>query len=180
MQGKFIKGGIVLKKILANKNAHGGDRPRADVKYIVIHNTGVNNDTAISCGNYFKKWNTRKAGAHFFIDRQGEIVKSVNLKTIAWSVGGNKYTDCNRTGGGTLHGIVKNSNSVSIELCDIMKSYPSKKQIQAVKECIAYIRKYCKNAKTVVRHFDVTGKYCPQQFMDNKEWERFKADIGEL
>ncbi len=152
-------------------------RDKRDVKYIVIHYTGVKGDTARNEGIYFASGNTRQAGAHFFIDRKGEIVKSVNLNRTAWSVGGDKYPSCAKTGGGKYYKIVTNYDSVSIELCDIVDKYPSEKQIQAVKKCIKYIRKYCKNAKTIVRHFDVNGKACPASMTDSKTWNKFLGDI---
>jgi N-acetylmuramoyl-L-alanine amidase CwlA len=150
------------------------------VKYIVIHYTACNGDTAEAEGKYFQRANTRLAGAHFFVDQQGATVKSVPLNRIAWSVGGKKYTDCIKTGGGSLYKIVTNANSVSIELCDNLNKDPSVVQTKAIKNLIKYIRKYCPNAKTVVRHFDVTGKYCPKRMMEIKKWNKFRRAIGEI
>lgn len=154
-------------------------RKKSDVWYIVIHYTGCDKDTAENEGKYFAYSNNRKAGAHFFIGQNGTIVKSIDLNRIAWAVGGGKYSDCAKTGGGSKYGIVTNANSVSIELCDNLNRYPSLKQIEAVKKTIKYIRKKCPNAKTVVRHFDVTGKHCPANMMDNKMWKAFKKSLGE-
>ena len=154
-------------------------RDKADIKYIVIHYTGNRNDTAENNAKYFAFTNTRSAGAHFFVDRTGNVVKSIPMERTAWAVGGAKYTDCGKTGGGKFYGKCTNYNSVSIELCDIVDQYPSAAQIVAVRETIAYIRKYCPHAKTVVRHFDVTGKHCPASMMDDKTWGRFLKDIGE-
>lgn len=154
-------------------------RDKNDIIWIVVHYTGNRNDRAISNAKYYQTMNDREAGAHFFIDRSGDVVKSIAMERTAWAVGGNKYTDCNKTGGGKLYGKCTNYNSVSIELCDVVDQYPSAAQIIAVKEIIKYIRKYCPNAKTVVRHFDVTGKHCPASMMDDKTWGRFLKDIGE-
>jgi N-acetylmuramoyl-L-alanine amidase CwlA len=154
-------------------------RDKRAVKYIVIHYTAGNNDTAVGEGNYFKNVNTRNAGAHFFVDEKGDIVKSIALDRIAWAVGGGKWGDCKKTGGAKLHNIATNYNSVSIELCDNLNKDPSSAQIKAVKKCIKYIRKYCPNATKVIRHFDVTGKHCPARMMDGKVWEKFLHDIGE-
>lgn len=168
-----------IQKIPANKNAYGRTRNYTDVKYIVIHYTAGNGDTAQNCGLFFKNGNKRAAGAHFFIGQDGEVVKSVNINRVAWSVGGNLYNDVKKTGGGKYYKIVTNTNSVSIELCDNLEKDPSKKQIEAVKELIKYIREKCPNAKTVVRHFDVTGKYCPARMMEDKKWKAFLKKIGE-
>lgn len=155
-------------------------RNKATVKYIVIHYTGVKRDTARNEGAYFARNHSRYAGAHFFVDRNGSIVKSVPMNYTAWSVGGKKYTNCQQTGGGKKYGICTNSNSVSIELCDIVDREPSMKQIKATKWLIGYIRSHgCKNATNIIRHFDVTGKHCPATMMKNTAWRSFKMKIGE-
>lgn len=152
-------------------------RSRDNVLFIVIHYTGVNSDSAEAEARYFTNGNTREAGAHFFIGQDGKIIKSVPLDHAAWSVGGKKYSDCSSTGGGKYYGICTNSNSVSIELCDNRQRDPSEKQTKAVIKCIKYIRKYCKNAQYVIRHFDVNGKHCPARMMDSKKWSTFKTRI---
>lgn len=166
-------------KIPCNPANYGAKRSHDSVKYIVIHYTAGTKDTAENEGNYFKN-NKVKASAHFFIDREGKIVKSVSLDRIAWSVGGKKYSDCSKTGGGKLYGICTNSNSVSIELCAIADKDPSDAQIKATKRCIAYVMKYCPNvvgAWQIVRHFDVNGKHCPARMIDSKKWNEFKAKV---
>ena len=161
-----------MKVIKADRSNYGKKRSHDAVRYIIIHYTAGNGDTAKNEGRYFQGKN-RKASAHFFIGQDGTIIKSVGLDHIAWSVGGKKYSDCAKTGGGRLYGIVKNSNSVSIELCDNLTKDPSEAQIKAVRHTIAYIRKYCKNANTIIRHFDVNGKHCPARMMNNKKWKAF-------
>lgn len=173
---------MIYKKIYAKNISYSGvKRDKKNVDFIVIHYTGNKNDTAVANGNYFKNGNTRSAGAHFFIDRNGIIVKSIPMERTAWSVGGSKYGDCYETGGGKYYGICKNENSVSIELCDIVDKYPSAKQIKALKKCIKYIKKYCPNAKKIIRHFDVTGKRCPESMCVgslNAKWAKLLKDIG--
>lgn len=166
---------IPAKQISFSKSKRGYEI----VRFIAIHYTGVVGDTAENEGKFFANGNTRAAGAHFFIDQAGQVVKSVDLNRAAWSVGGVKYPNCNKTGGGKYYGIVTNANSVSIELCDNVNKSPSKKQIKAVKNTIKYIRKHCPNAKTVVRHFDVTGKPCPGMMTNDATWKNFKKEIGE-
>lgn len=165
--------------IPCNPANYGKKRSHDDVYYIVTHYTAGTKDTAVNEGNYFKN-NRVKASAHFFIDRDGTIVKSVPLNRVAWSVGGKKYSDCAKTGGGKFYGKCTNANSVSIELCAIADKDPSKKQIEATKKCIAYIMKHCKHvvgAWQIIRHFDVTGKKCPARMVDNHKWNEFKAKV---
>lgn len=165
-----------IKKIKAKSVSYGGKRSLSSVKYIVIHNTGNSGDTAVGNGNYFRHTNTRSAGAHYFVDRSGVVVESIPMNLVAWSVGG-FFTKKN--GAGTYYKKCTNSNSVSIELCDIVKSYPSNKQVDAVRDLVAYIQKKCPNAKVIIRHWDVNGKPCPaiMSGKDNKLWKRFKKAI---
>lgn len=162
-----------------DKRGKAVTRNKLNIRYIVIHYTGVNGDTARNEGAFFKRNNIRYAGAHFFVDRNGNIVKSVSMNYTAWSVGGKKYNNCSKTGGGKKYGVCTNANSVSIELCDIVNHEPSEEQINATKWLIGWIRKNgCKNATNIIRHFDVTGKPCPARYVDDDKWADFKKKIS--
>lgn len=152
-------------------------RAYSSISYIVIHNTGNKGDKAESNGRYFATANTRQAGAHFFVDGKGTICKSIDINRSAWAVGGAKYPNCSKTGGGKYYGKCSNYNSVSIELCDIVDKYPTKKQIEATKKLIKKIKKTCPNIKHIIRHFDVNGKPCPAYFVDNKKWEKLVKEV---
>lgn len=167
-----------MKKIPAKSISYAYEkRNKNTISYIVIHNTGNNNDTAENNGKYFANTNTRKAGAHFFIDQEGVVVKSIDLNRTAYAVGGAKYESCSKTGGGKLFGEVYNGNSVSIELCDIVNKEPSEKMLKSVWETILYINKHCPNIKGIVRHFDVNGKPCPSAMTTDTSWNKFKARL---
>jgi len=141
-----------------------------DVKFLTIHNTGNNGDSSKNNVDYYAYWNEREAGAHFYVDQEGLIGRSIPMDLTAWSVGD--------SGKGNLKGIVTNYNSISIELCDIVKKDPSAKMIKSVIELIAFIQKYCPNAKTIVRHYDITTKNCPARMIDNDKWGDFLNKIG--
>jgi N-acetylmuramoyl-L-alanine amidase CwlA len=174
-----------MEKIYAKSISYDSTKERklSDVKAIVIHNTGNDNDTAVNNAKYFANSNTRSAGAHYFVDQKGNVVKSIPLKRAAWAVGGSKYKNCTTTGGGEFYGIYTNYNTVSIELCDIVNKEPSEQMIKATKKLIKQIRKSCPNAKKIIRHFDVNGKPCPAMMSGKKNvfrWLKFLKDIGEL
>lgn len=171
-----------MKYIKAKPISYGSKRSKKDVKAIVIHFTGNNGDTALGNASYFHRsgdGNTRPAGAHFFIDQKGKTVKSIAMNLTAWAVGDWEGT---ANGGGSLHGIYNNANTVSIELCDIASKNPSKEMIKATKKTIKYIRRHCPNAKVVCRHWDISGKSCPARMtgLGNPRWIKFLKDIGEL
>lgn len=145
-----------------------------DIEYIVIHYTGnKKSDNATSNANYFKNYNTRQAGAHFFISRDGEIVRSIPMSRTAWAVGGVKLNN----DGGKYYGKCTNYNSISIEFCDCVDKDFSQEQIESAKNLIKYIRKYCKNIKHIIRHYDVTGKLCPIRYINNSKWSDLRKKL---
>lgn len=167
----------ILKKKLANKKNYGGTRKLSAIKYIVIHYTGNNGDHDESNANYFKE-HIVKASAHYFVDSDS-VTQSVPDGSIAWSVGGSKYSNCKTTGGGKLYGKCTNSNSISVELCDDVKDgkvYPSAQTIaNALELTRKLMKKYNVPASNVIRHFDVNGKSCPAYWCGtaekNKKWK---------
>lgn len=163
--------------IPAKPVSYGGTRALTAIKYIVIHYTAGNGDTAIAECNYFKNGNTRAAGAHFFVDQSGNCYQSIALNRTAWSVGG-FYTKAN--GAGSFYNVCTNFNSLSIELCDNLNKDPSAKQISTTKTLVAYIKSQCPNAKTIIRHWDVNGKACPARMIgtNSAKWNSFKAAIS--
>lgn len=73
-----------IKKNLTTQNFNTGNAGR--IKYIVIHYTANNGDTALANTNYFKSY--RGASAHYFVD-ENNIYQSIEDKNIAWHCGGN-------------------------------------------------------------------------------------------
>ena len=167
---------VKIKQRRANRNNYGLSRNVKNIKYIVIHYTANDGDSDESNGNYFA---TRiiKASAHYFVD-DDSITQSVPDNYVAYSVGGSKYTSCSITGGGKYYKKCTNSNSISIELCDVVKNgqiYPSAKTIaNAIELTKLLMKKYNIPASNVIRHFDVTGKGCPNYWCGtntkNKLW----------
>lgn len=156
-----------MYKRMAKKISYlnGVKRKHKTITEIYIHGTSNDGDTAKNNVDYYATGNIREAGAHFFVDRNGKIARSIPMNRIAYSVGNWKL----------------NCISVSIELCDIQHKYPSQKQIKATKKLIKYIRKHCKNAKKIKRHYDANGKLCPSIMSGNthkdKTWKQFLIDL---
>ena len=172
----------VMKERLSRKENYGGKRSASNIKYIVIHYTANDGDHDESNAVYFQK-NITKSSAHYFVD-DDSVTRSVPDNYTAYSVGGNKYKDCSKTGGGKLYGIVKNTNSLSIELCDTKRDgvlQASEATMQNAAElCKTLMKKYNVGVDNVVRHFDVNGKHCPAYFMDEKAWAGFKNRLSDV
>lgn len=173
---------IKRKTTPTHKSNHGGTRPASAIKYIVIHYTGNNGDSDENNARYFQSAG-RNASAHYFID-DDSITQSVPDLTIAWSVGGKKYADCAKTGGGTFYRIATNKNTLNIELCDSKKDgqimATEKTLTNAIKLIEELMAKYQIPKSRIIRHFDVTGKKCPAYFVNSEKWQEFKARIKEL
>lgn len=165
-----------MYKRKAKSVSYGMKRSLKSVRYIVIHYTGNNKDTAKNNADYFATSNTREAGAHFFVDKNGKVARSIPMNLVAYSVGG-KYSLSN--GAGAYYNVASNRNTVSIELCDCV-SGSNWEQMLATRKLISYIKKKCPNVTMIIRHWDVNGKTCPLPFCgrENKNWTLFKRFVS--
>lgn len=167
---------------LSNGNNYGARRDISKIKYIIIHGTGNDGDSAESNGRYFKN-NIVKASANYFVD-DDSIVESVPVNYVPYSVGGSRYSNYKTTGGARLYKVATNTNSINIELCDTVKNgviHPSDKTIQNTIEFVkSLMAKYSIPLSNVIRHFDVNGKPCPSYWTNNDIWNaEFLSKINE-
>jgi N-acetylmuramoyl-L-alanine amidase len=158
-----------IKQNLTTQNFDTGTTSR--IKYIVIHYTANDGDTALGNTNYFKSY--RGASAHYFVD-ENNIYQSVEDKNIAWHCGANKY----------YHSYCRNANSLGVELCSVKNNgvygFKDKTVDNAVELTKLLMQKYNVPAANVVRHYDVTHKNCPEPYVrDETAWSKFKARLEE-
>ena len=159
-----------IKRNITTKNFDSGSINR--IKYIVVHFTANNGDTAYGNTNYFKSY--RGASAHYFVDENG-IYQSVEDKNIAWHCGAKKYK----------HSTCRNSNSLGVELCSRKDSkgnfyFMDKTVDNAVELVKMLMTKYNVPIANILRHYDITGKNCPEPFVrDVKAWHNFKNRLEE-
>ncbi|MEI3162975.1 MAG: peptidoglycan recognition family protein [Lachnospirales bacterium] len=159
-----------IKRNITTKNFDSGSINR--IKYIVVHFTANNGDTAYGNTNYFKSY--RGASAHYFVDENG-IYQSIEDKNIAWHCGAKKYK----------HSTCRNSNSLGVELCSRKDSkgnfyFMDKTVDNAVELVKMLMAKYNVPIANVIRHYDVTGKNCPEPFVrDINVWHNFKNRLEE-
>lgn len=144
-------------------------------KYIVIHYTGNQTDSALANANYFKSVN-RGASAHYFVDKTS-IYQCVEDNDAAWAVGVNY-------GKNNLFNTVKNRNSISIEMCSNGGKIANETYKNTVELTRYLMKKYGIPASHVVRHWDVCSKACPgwngwgANGCDASIWNQFKKDIA--
>ena len=171
---------LKINVMTANRGNFGNLRNMIYVEYIVIHYTANDGDTAAANANYFKN-RIVEASAHYFVDDKG-IYQSVPDNFIAWSVGGDKYPSAAQTGGGKWYGKCKNSNSISVELCDTKRNgksdFTEATMANAAELVRSLMKKYNVPIENVIRHFDVVGKICPKPFVeDPTAWKKFKEGL---
>lgn len=161
---------MIIREKLAHKSNYTamGGRP---IKYIVIHYTANDGDTAEGNCSYFTGAN-RQASAHYFVD-ENEVWRSVRDEDKAWHCGGDQY----------FHPNCRNTNALGIELCsrkDASGKYYFKPATvaNAIELVKAKMQEYGIPAENVVRHYDVTHKVCPAPFVnDDAAWEAFKLSL---
>lgn len=139
-----------------------------EIKYITIHDTG-NADRGANAEAHFILHNRadRGASAHYFVD-DTEILRIIRDEDKSWHCGDGK----GKNG-------ITNENSIGIEMCinsdgDFSKTYKS--TIELVKYLM---QKYNIPLDRIVRHYDASGKICPNIWNQNnwEEWEKFKDEL---
>ena len=142
------------------------------IKYIVIHYTANNGDTAKDNIDYYSNTPNLSSSAHFFVD-ENKVCKSVEEKDTAWHCGSKTYK----------HNECRNSNSIGIELCSLKNEkgeYYFNENTLNNASCLvkSLMAKYNIPLDNVIRHFDVTGKICPAPMVNNlKAWDNFKKRL---
>lgn len=158
-----------INKLLTNVNYRKGSNKQN--KYIVMHFVGATGGAEANC-RYFQS-NYRGASANYFVGHAGEIWQCVEDRDVAWHCGATTYK----------HPYCRNTNSIGIELCCKKKADGTwyfeeetvKSAIELVKELM---KKYNIPIGNVIRHYDVTGKMCPEPFVrDVEDWNTFKANL---
>ena len=139
------------------------------VRYIVMHYTANNGDTAKNNCDYYHRVGGLQASAHYFCDEHGAM-QSVRECDTAWHCGARAY----------WHPECRNANSIGIEMCSRKRadgSYYIKPETVANAATLAkdIMQRYGIDTEHVVRHYDVTGKRCPMPWVDDPaQWAAFK------
>ena len=157
------------------------------IEFIVVHYLGVPNaDNPYLYGGGY--------GGHYNIQRDGSVYKAADPKTaVVWHCGGGLQG----SGGHTFHGICTNYNSIGIE-CGVCYSDTSVKEASGdsdqwyftteTQESLVWLvaklmKEYGIGIDHVIRHYDVTGKICPNPYVKNNKtrtswtWDEFLARV---
>lgn len=177
-------------RVYRDRNIDGKVGSLKDVKAIVHHYTGVCGQTARGNAEYFGTLASHAddplLSIHFIVD-DTEVWSCVPMDKRAGH--------CDDAGIGQFKGVYMNENTIGIEVCPHHtsgKTYPdayekgwyfSDSSIELLKQLDVYIIKEIikagGNIPALVRHYDITSKWCPAPFLDygGNDWEAFKADV---
>lgn len=162
---------LVINKMITNVNRSISNRGVGKIKYLVKHYVGATGGALANCKHFRDTY--IGASAHYFVGHNGEIWQCVEDKDVAWHVGAKKYK----------HRYCRNSNSIGVELCVRRDAsgrwYYTEATKKAAIELFAYLmKKYNIPISNVLRHYDVTGKVCPEPDVSSIPiWNTFKADL---
>ena len=163
--------------------------------YIVVHytagttsRTGSAYNTAVMFSNPYIY-----ASADFIVDDTTAVQFNPDIRNVyCWHCGDNK----NYNKGASFYGKCQNYNSIGIEVCSSNKTgqmtaandnnyYFTDAVVNKTSELVKYLMQtYDIPASRVIRHYDVTGKYCPgikgwnEDSGDASKWIAFKAKIS--
>ena len=158
------------------------------IQFIVVHYLGVPNadNPNLYGGGY---------GGHYNIKRDGSVYKAADPKTaVVWHCGGGLQG----SGGHSFYQICTNFNSIGIE-CGVCYTenvkeasgdsdkwyFTTETQESLVWLVSGLMDEYRISADHVIRHYDVTGKICPNPYVKNNRlltswtWDEFKSRLVE-
>gem|GEM_PF-5938294 len=144
---------IEIVRMDLDNNFEYGNEPKA----IVIHETDNENPTA-GAVSHFRFFNNpeNEVSVHYVCD-EVSILKLLDHSLVAWHCGNSLGTYSNR-------------NTIGIEIC-VNGDYEEARE-NAIKLCKYLIG--ITGIRTIIRHYDVSGKHCPRRMMDLPElWTDF-------
>ena len=183
--------------IIQRTNTHNTTHKARKIEYIVLHytaGTSSSQGAAQNTANYFSR-TPNQASADFIVDDVDIVQYNPDpVNYYCWAVGGNKYSNKVCSIAGSLYGICKNANSISIEMCSRKKNTASLAATDddwyltdatvnnAVKLTKYLMGVYNIDINHVVTHCQVTGKWCPQPWVKNEaalnNWKIFLGKVA--
>lgn len=146
---------------------------RSKTTAIAVHYVGNAGSSAVGNRNYFQN-TTVSVSSNYIIGLEGEVICCIPDEEVSW---------CTNQA---------NSYTVSIECCHPKSDgvFNDKTYESLVELCAMLCKKYNLNPLNggLIRHFDVTGKVCPKNFVPKKNggtddnnasnWTKFKNDVA--
>lgn len=168
-------------------------KPLAFVKAIVVHYLGNPGQSAMGARNYWEGLKTQdaadanpdiSASAHFVVDLDGEVLRTIPESEKAYHCGAAKYTPEAQAYFGHYckdPAYSPNRCTIGVELCHPKADGRPTDETRA--SAVALVAELCKRYNLnpmldVWRHHDVTGKDCPRYYVtEPAEWAAFLRDV---
>ena len=166
------------------------------IKYIVVHYTAGSTSKAGSALNTAVMFSNPSvyASADYIVDDETIVQFNPDVRNrFCWHCGDNKNMF---SMGGKYYGKCTNANSIGIEVCSTNPNWQASdfanskkwsftdKVVNNAVELVKYLMQtYNIPIENVIRHYDVTGKFCPgiigwnEDSGNAKKWEQFKARL---
>jgi N-acetylmuramoyl-L-alanine amidase len=152
------------------------------VSAVVVHWTANERRGADAAANrnYFQITN-RFASAHYIADDK-EVVQCLPEREVGYHCGDRAWGGGYKTAGRALiegfRGLTPNFFTLGLEMC-INSDGDWAKTCRNSAALLAWILyRHGLELKSLLRHFDVTGKLCPRPFIDEGDWSGFVAQVG--
>lgn len=166
---------VMIKNMLLTNHNRPGKKIKK-LKGIVIHWT-ANTDTGADAEanrNYFNTTGSY-ASTHYIVDSK-QIIRCIPDDEIGYHVGAARYTE--------LANSIREGNAspnyylLGIEMC-VNKDGDWNKTYEATVGLTAYLlKKHALSVDDVYRHYDITGKACPQIMLEEDSWNEFKSRVA--
>ena len=140
-------------------------RKNKDIKFIIIHYTGMQSKIASIKRLVSPR---HKVSCHFLIDRKGQVLRMVDENKVAWHAGKSKWKNCNYL----------NKKSIGIELVNKghefgYEKFTNRQINRLIKLCLNLKRKFKIKNSNILGHSDIS----PMRKQDPGEkfpWKKLK------
>ena len=154
--------------LTVNPYSRPGDELKT-IRGVVIHYVGNPGTSAQANRNYFESLSAGTDGtyasSHFVVGLEGEVVQCIPLTEIAYASNS------------------RNEDTVSIEVCHPDETGEfGPETYESVVRLTAWLCEtfHLDPESDVIRHYDVTGKYCPRYYVENEDaWAALRSDVSD-
>jgi len=149
-----------------------------ELRGVIAHWTANKNKGADAQANrnYFNNNTDRYASAHYIVDDQ-EIIQAIPDNEVGYHVGANVYKpDGERMRAGSPS-LTPNYFVIGFEMCVNSDGDWNKTYRNSVELAAHLLRKHGFTTNDLYRHFDITGKDCPNMLLTPATWGKFKTDV---
>lgn len=134
-------------KYINSKNHSTKKRNKKDIKFIVLHYTGMQSE-AVSIKRLTSK--KHKVSTHYLVSRNGSIIKMVDEKNISWHAGISKWKNIKNL----------NYNSIGIEIVNKghqfgYENFPKIQISKLITLCRLLMNKYKIKSSNLLGHSDI-------------------------